>query len=315
MYKKVLHILLLAALLGAVTAGAKDKIGQRGDPNFPIEVAKPRYADSQGPQVFIDEFHHNFHKASGRYRPFVELLTKDGYRVKSLNTLFTDHSLKAVDILVIANPVAKENEDFDNWVRPIASAFTEDEVEAVFHWVKQGGALLLNVDHMPWPGAATTLGQRFGIQFNDGFVVGGEENTCRNIAFRLDNNTLHNHPIIHGDSSSENIEEVRSFCGQGFRIDSKFAWQPIFTIRENASLLLPIRAWTFSDQTPSIPADGLLQGATLSVGLGRVAVFGEAAMFSAQILGEDKDPMGFNHPKAKDNVQFVLNVMHWLSSQ
>lgn len=44
----------------------------------------------------------------------------------------------------------------------------------------------------------------------------------------------------------------------------------------------------------------------------RVAVFGEAAMFSAQV-GSDGEPMGMNDPEADQNHQFVLNVMHWLS--
>jgi len=44
-----------------------------------------------------------------------------------------------------------------------------------------------------------------------------------------------------------------------------------------------------------------------------VAVFGEAAMFTAQLAGPARMPMGMNHPLAKQNAQFALNVMHWLS--
>ena len=46
---------------------------------------------------------------------------------------------------------------------------------------------------------------------------------------------------------------------------------------------------------------------------GRLAVFGEAAMFSAQVAGPDRMPIGMNAPMAEQNYQFVLNVMHWLS--
>jgi hypothetical protein len=48
---------------------------------------------------------------------------------------------------------------------------------------------------------------------------------------------------------------------------------------------------------------------------GRVAVFGEAAMFSAQsaINGDQVMRMGMNDPEASQNSQFVLNVLHWLS--
>jgi hypothetical protein len=40
-------------------------------------------------------------------------------------------------------------------------------------------------------------------------------------------------------------------------------------------------------------------------------VFGEAAMFSAQVQG-GKTQMGMNAPDAKQNPQFLLNVIHWL---
>jgi hypothetical protein len=58
---------------------------------------------------------------------------------------------------------------------------------------------------------------------------------------------------------------------------------------------------------------GELQGAVLPFSKGKVAVFGEAAMFSAQITGADRHPMGMNAPIAKQNAQFLLNVMHWLT--
>jgi hypothetical protein len=49
-------------------------------------------------------------------------------------------------------------------------------------------------------------------------------------------------------------------------------------------------------------------------GQGRVAVFGEAAMFSAQVVGPDKRPIGMNAPDARDNSRFALNLLHWLSA-
>jgi len=51
----------------------------------------------------------------------------------------------------------------------------------------------------------------------------------------------------------------------------------------------------------------------MRLGEGRVAFFGEAAMFSAQLAGLPGQPMGMNNPAAAENVQFLLNVIHWLS--
>jgi hypothetical protein len=51
----------------------------------------------------------------------------------------------------------------------------------------------------------------------------------------------------------------------------------------------------------------------MKVGRGRIAVFGEAAMFSAQLAGSENEPMGMNAPEAMQNHQLLLNVMHWLT--
>ena len=76
---------------------------------------------------------------------------------------------------------------------------------------------------------------------------------------------------------------------------------------------MPRTAWVFAADTRRIPVGGWLQGAAMPVGSGRAAVFGEAAMFSAQLGRPKQQPMGMNAPGAEQNFQFVLNVMHWLS--
>jgi hypothetical protein len=53
--------------------------------------------------------------------------------------------------------------------------------------------------------------------------------------------------------------------------------------------------------------------AVLTHGRGRIAVFGEAAMFSAQVSGSQRRPMGMNASNALQNPQFLLNTMHWLA--
>lgn len=56
-----------------------------------------------------------------------------------------------------------------------------------------------------------------------------------------------------------------------------------------------------------------LQGAALDVGLGKLVVFGEAGMFTAQIAADGTSQMGFNNPMAVNNQQFVLNTINWLT--
>ena len=119
--------------------------------------------------------------------------------------------------------------------------------------------------------------------------------------------------ITAGRDDDERVDAVRTFTGQAFRAGRDV--EPLLTVPRGSRLLLPAKAWKFTDKTPSIRADGLLQGAVFRHGSGRVAVFGEAAMFSAQerIVGDERTLMGMNRPDAEQNPQFLLNVMHWLT--
>jgi len=76
---------------------------------------------------------------------------------------------------------------------------------------------------------------------------------------------------------------------------------------------MPRIAWRFTPETKQVPVGGWLQGAVMKVDRGRAGFFGEAAMFSAQVTGPARRPMGMNAPGAEQNFQFVLNLLHWLS--
>lgn len=296
----------------------KSLVGQqRASTDFEPEVGSPAFPPGEGPLVLVDEAHHNFHTIgpttgyddqhqpvtiAGRYGPFAELLRRDGYVVVPLETGLSRSSLQGADVLVIANALAESN--VVDWSLPNPSAFSEEEVSAVEKWVREGGALLLIADHQPWPAAAARLAERFGLLFNNGYT--------ETFRFRRTDETLREHPITRGRGASEQIDSVMSFSGQAFRIAPGRAGDSLLVIGDYATLVLhwdPFEEET--DRVPRIRADGMLQGAALSFGAGRVAVFGEAAMFTAQV--DDDSPFGMNHPEAPQNAQFVLNVMHWLT--
>ena len=125
--------------------------------------------------------------------------------------------------------------------------------------------------------------------------------------------SLADHSITRGRSESEKVESVTSFTGQAFRFVAPL--QPLMYMPDDWEVLLPFEAWVHDESTPTVSARGLIQGGVLRFGLGRVAVFGEAAMFTAQSWLSDGvvNQMGLNHPSATGNAQFVLNVMHWLT--
>ncbi len=292
-------------VLGAINAFTQ----QLGDTGFNPPIDNPAYPEESGPLVLIDEAHNNFHTVSGRYRAFADILRRDGFVVEGSSRPFSATQLAKAKILVIANALAEENNG--NWRLPRPSAFTSQEIDALEKWVREGGSLLLIADHMPFPGAAEALAARFGATFTNGFAF--REDRSARIRFDLESGLLYDHAITQGRDKKERTPFVVSFTGQAFWIRPEVEHQPLMTLPAEIQNLLPVQAWQFSDETPSFSAAGMLQGATLKFGEGRVAVFGEAAMFTAQVSGEQKRPMGINHPEAPHNVQFLLNTLHWLA--
>lgn len=302
---------LVALSLGAGCVSTSGP-GQHVDLEFQPPIVAPAFDIGTGPVVLIDEAHRNMHTAEGSYKPFAELLRRDGYVVRPSEVPFTPETLARADILVIANALSEQ--DTEAWELPTPSAFSPDEITVVQNWVDDGGALLLIADHMPWPGAAAELAEAFGLLFINGdvgeFCVG-----CAGyrITFERANDSLVSHPVTNGRSPSERVEHVITDTGQAFRQSPGTRVEPLMVLGDEAVLVMP-QDWREerTEATPSLSAAGWYQGVVLRRGAGRVAAFGEAAMFSAQV-GSDGEPMGMNDPEADQNHQFVLNVMHWLS--
>lgn len=300
----------LACLAVFIAAGwTRLDAQQVPDSAFAPAIAKPAFAEGAGPVVLVDEAHTNFHTTDGRYYAFARLLRRDGYVVRGTRDPFTPASLAGARVLVIANALNARNAD--DWILPTPSAFTPAEIAAVEAWVREGGSLLLIADHMPFPGAADGLAAAFGIAFGNGFAYDSTEQESR-FRFSRTNGLLADHAIVNGRDASERVDSIDSFTGQAFRLMRADA-QPLLTLAPGTVLLMPEVAWQFSSLTPRIQAGGMLHGAVLQHGQGRVAVFGEAAMFSAQLAGRDRAPMGMNDPAAPQNAQFLLNVMRWLT--
>jgi hypothetical protein len=297
---------LLCCLFIMVPVAAPVLSQQVADTGFRPIVGDPAYAPDRGPLVLLDEAHFNFHTTTGRYLPFTRLLVRDGYVVRPNRALFSAESLRSARVLVIANALPDSGE----WVLPTGPAFTPAEVASVERWVREGGSLLLIADHMPFPGAAEHLARAFGVVFANGFAFALPDRRGE-LVFRRTDQSLAAAPVTDGRNAGERVDSVRSFTGQAFRLTGP--GMPLLTVGPDVELLLPRVAWQFDSTTARVSAAGMLQGALLRHGQGRVAVFGEAAMFSAQVTGPGRVPMGMNAPRASRNAQFALNVMHWLS--
>lgn len=281
---------------------------QRDDENFKPTVPHPAYKKGEGPGVLIDEAHHNFHTVNGRYRPFAELMRQDGYQVRGLDKPFSATTLQGATILVIANSLNERN--VNNWSLPTPSAFTKNEITNLHAWVEQGGSLFLIADHMPFAGAASDLARLFGVEFSNGMATPGNRELGKPDRFELKTG-LRESVITRGRAIDEEVTEVVTFTGSAFK-PPPYA-TPILVFGPNSISQEPQRAWEFNAHSHTLSIEGWCQVASMNVGRGRVVISGEAAMFTAQVAGPNKIKMGMNSPYAKQNVQLLLNLMHWLS--
>jgi hypothetical protein len=266
---------------------------------------RARYHDSNNSVVMVDEAHHNFHTASGGYRPFANVLKSHGYIVKPGVQPFSKASLKGVKILVIVNALNEANAT--SWALPTPSAFSFEEIEAVNEWVRRGGALFLIADHMPFPGAASELARSFGFRFYNGFAFDSTDREKFCDIFKRSDGTLG--PV--SKLAPENIDSIASFTGQAFDIPQLAT--SLLNTGGRHIILLPTEAWVFDKTTPRLEAKGKSQGAIMEYGKGRVAVFGEAAMFTAQIAGDMK--VGMNSQQGADNSLLLLALVRWLKHE
>ena len=297
--KKFIVSIVLLALLSLATAFAQ----QVADPNFDTKVARPAYTKN-GPKVLFDEAHNNFHTAGGRYKPFADLVTSDGYQVTPNKEKFSAQVLKGFKILVISNALGAAQMNMPEAANP---AFTDAECDAVRDWVKGGGALLLIADHAPMGSANQILGDRFGVNMSKMYTADEQnyDKESNNQGFSIytrESGRLVDHAITRGRNDSERVNKIIAFTGQSLKgPPDSFAFMKL---ADSAIDVMP--------NSPPVSAAGRAQGLVLRSGKGRVVLLGEAAMLSAQLIGPNKMPFGMNRPGI-DNRQLALNIMHWLS--
>jgi hypothetical protein len=295
---------------GVVLLAATNSIlaQQVPDRKYQPPLLRPTYEAGKGPRVAIDEAHHNTHTADGSYKPFAELLRRDGYRVSGFRQALSAESLKGVDILVIANALHERN--VEDWSPPNLSAFTREEIADVHAWVEKGGSLFLIADHQPFPAAVRELALAFAVEFSNGYARAGHWQRGKPDTFERGTG-LPKNVVTRGRTEHEKVTRVATFTGSAFRPP------------QGATAILVFGAGSDSREkkdrgrgkpdTRKVSIEGWCQGAVMSVGRGRVAVFGEAAMFTVQLGGSDGPPVGMHAPAAEQNHQLLLNIMHWLS--
>lgn len=278
---------------------------QRPDTKFIPEIVEPLFDVSVAPVICIDSAHNNLHTLDGGFSPFARLMKANGFQMRDLSSSVSNREvLLGCDIYAIINPLHESN--LGNWVLPNPSAFTAQEVKEINQWVNEGGKLFLVADHMPFGGAAYDLAHSFGFEFSNGFARLKKEGNQPDY-FSLQNERLQEHSMLAGE-----IQSVTTFTGSAFTYPEEA--ELILRFKEGDISLEPEIAWQFADTTKTIDLENYAQGAVMNYGKGKLAVFGEAAMFTARDITNENGTfkVGFNSRLAPNNQRFAVRLMRYL---
>ncbi len=292
-YRKIISAFVLMLILASLHAWAQN--------DTTINRAYPR---DKNPKVLFDEGHHNFHTSTGRYKPFADVLAKDGYIIIPNKQKITPEVLIGYDVFVCSN--ASSSEPDSSGRRKPDLAFTAEEVEYLKQWVLNGGSMWLIADHEPAGNAVENLADSFGVDMSKSYTA-DPQNFDRIslyaswIRYSIENENLGDHPIMKGKNESERIRTLVSFTGQSLKGSENSV--PLLLLSDQAFDVTNIE-----DRLNAgiVSAKGRCQALAMEFGKGRIVICGEAAMFTSL------EGPGMNFP-GTDNKQFLLNIAHWLS--
>lgn len=285
---------LLCVCFADDSRGGRAEIKVRED-WYTITVPDPMYEFDRGPIILFDQGHSHRLALAMHYKIFGELLKKDGCRMAAFEKKFTMEELQKGKILVIANAGNKIHSGATG-----ALPATNEEIAIICEWVRNGGALLFIADGMA--GDAQALAAAFGIRFCEG--------SMSNIIFTRGQATmLVDHEVTNGRNRDEKIDSVTTFGGQVF--EGPKTAIPILLFGPNSRCERQMK-----DGSRIPVGKGFLQGAVMKWGKGRIAVFGEAMMFTVEGGGNLTGKFyGMNVRSSPQNAQFLLNVIHWLDGK
>lgn len=279
------------------------------DNEFDVSVSDPKLKSIK-PKVLFDEAHKNHHQIETTYKPFATLITNDGCSVKSTDKPIDNTALANIDVYIIATAMGKEDPGDK-------SPFTQNEVDQLEKWVKDGGSLLLITEHFPFGLAMSPVLNKFGVQVHNGYSEDSllnNKNVKDALLFTKSKGNLNpTHPIL------DKVERLNTFTGSSVKGDSTWTQLFIFTPNaQNFNVKVNVKK-DGGDITTSVEyadfysANGYSQGICKEYGKGKVVVLAESAFLTAQ-FDRNINKYGMNSPD-EDNKQFVLNLIRWLATK
>jgi hypothetical protein len=300
--------MLCLMLLAVWPANAQRQLPDSG---FSFSNDNPAYARGDGPRIMLSTTNSRYVE-QGALDPFAALAQSDGFVVQRQEGPLIDALAGFDGILVIANPFLTNFARYPAMEPP--SAFSATEIATIRAWVENGGKLLLLADHAPFGGGSSELAAAFGFTFLNGHAVDAEQAALNyqrvNIEFTPEHGLNTSHPIADGSTGREAVRRFFSFGGQAF-IPADGA-EILLTIPEGWDAVFTYRLRDELKTAPRIDASGMAQGAAMEYGEGRLAIFGEAGGFTAQII-DGSLKFGMNTAEGSDNPEFILATLRWLA--
>lgn len=312
-------LLLCAALFTVAEAEAQKFVAQVRNPAFPKGI---------GPRVLWDQAHFNAHR--WEMDAFLDVLQKDGFRVEFQDERFNRQALADIALVILPGPLAVSRESLwatsnnhylwsDEGRTP---ALTSDEVLVLTTWVRDGGSLLLILDHAPAPAAVSWLLEALGVDARNAMTwddgrrppeyVYVDNQRASIILFSRERASLGSHPILEGRNADEKVDRVSTYVGTSL----------MGPIGSTPLLLLSPDAFDYWRDPPTrggnehrVSARERAQAVAFSLGNGRVVVVAEFTPFQAR-WGGSGDPQGTIGAgmayAGANNQQFVTNIARWL---
>lgn len=298
--------ILVAILLTLSSCNGKSA---KADKDFDVSVSDPKLISIK-PKVLFDEAHKNHHQIEKTYKPFATLITNDGCVVKSTDKEIDKTALANTNIYIIGTAMGKEDPGDK-------SPFTQNEVDEIEQWVKDGGSLLLITEHFPFGLAMTPVLSKFGLQVHNGYtedtLLNNKEVRDALLFTKSKGNLDKTHPIL------DKVEKLNTFTGSSVKGDSTWTQLLIFTPNaQNFNVKVNVKK-DGGDITTSVEyadfysAKGYSQGICKKYGKGKIVVLAESAFITAQ-FDKNGNKYGMNSPD-EDNKQFVLNLIRWLATK
>lgn len=297
----------------ALVLPSKASVSSESDP--------PTATDKSHPLIVFDQGHHNYGIDESDH-VIEQFLSEYGFIVRQDTELITRRGLEGVDVFHTSNALAAEN--VDHWALPTPSAFTPDEIRILLSWVREGGSLLVVIEHMPMGGSYGALATALGLDVSNGFAVDETLlssyssdiiSDAGDLLFRRREGSLADHPIMNGQTPFGPIDHLATNTGSAFRLPAQGL--SLITFDSNVVSLEPDVSWVFDDDTTRVSVAGWSQAGVIELGNGRVVVLGDNFLISAPAYLEPPYVHDENNEaeRGAHNHQFTLNLYRWLSNQ